>query len=265
MTNPVTFSTAVNTITRVNDLVDTYEPTSGWVLGETTIEWLSLPGILRTETNPRKLLDLDLYLAMPIREGNRYPRMRNYHGRYYFNSIGKQVWHESLLERDMLLALDYVGETVAIAAQPMKLTFDDGSVHFPDFLSLDADGGQTLYDVKPAARINEKYETQFAKTAAFCREAGYRYEVLTGLAAQKRTNLLFLRDYRAQKYRPSTEHRTILMNDTDPLMVCDAAYILSPDDLRLGHTHALHLLWHRALEFDISAPLTSATSVRNAA
>lgn len=260
MTNPNTAHSA----TIVSDLIDTYEPLDGWEADDTTVEWKSLPGRIRKAKSFEKLLDLELYTAMPIREGNRYPRMRNYHGRYYFNSIGKQVWHESLLERDILLALDYLGDTVAIAAQPLKLTFDDGTVHFPDFLSLDADSGQTLYDVKPAERINEKYEAQFAKTAAFCREAGFRYQVVTGVSAQTRENLLFLRDFRAQQYRPTVARKTALANDIDPLIVCDAAYILSPEDLRLGHTHVLHLLWHGALECDISVPLSSKTPVRNA-
>lgn len=128
-----------------------------------------------------RLLSAELYLAEPVRKGVAYPRQRNYHGYYWMASTGAHVWHESLHERDWLMWLDFAGDTVAVASQPMKLTGSDGVIRYPDFLALDARGVQTVYDVKPAARITTKVHTQFEWTRDLCQDIGWDYRVLAGL------------------------------------------------------------------------------------
>lgn len=245
-----------------NNPLSQHFPTADPAITCSRVEWITSLDKPRSAEAGTALLDAELYLAHAIREGARYPRMRNYHGRYYFSGVGKFVWHESLLERNMLMCLDFLGEHVAMAAQPMKLTFSDNTHHVPDFASLDVNGEQTIFDVKPASRLTPKYVAQFAKTAAFCQQAGFNYQVLTGSPAQQLENVRFLHAYRGIRYRPTVKSREHLEHAGRSLTVNDASLLLAPGNPRLGHTHVFHLLWHQELAIDLTAPLTTIQTVR---
>ena len=54
-----------------------------------------------------------------------------------------------------------------------------GRQHFPDFLGQFTDGSYGLFDVRPAALIDEQANVQFSETASVCASLGWRYQVLS--------------------------------------------------------------------------------------
>jgi len=209
-----------------------------------------------------RLLAEDIYTADPVRVGNAYPRQRNLHGWYWMASTGTHVWHESLLERNSLMRLDYSGDIVAIAAQPMMLTVGDGAIHFPDFLALDADGIQTVYDVKPLARINAKARAQFEWTRDVCAEVGWSYRVLTELSVQERVNLTWLAQFRQTPNHPGPDAEDEVLRALEPgWTVADAVAHMPAASTPRARSNVFHLLWSRALDCDLSQRLSDATPV----
>lgn len=49
------------------------------------------------------LLGEELYCAEPIRNGLEYPQRRKVHGLYWVGATQTHVWHESMLERSVLM------------------------------------------------------------------------------------------------------------------------------------------------------------------
>ena len=113
--------------------------------------WIAADGNSRDAIATPRLLGEELYLAKKIRTGNRYPKQRNYHGHNWFGNTQQQIWFESLFERHALLWLDHTRDIVAIASQPMTMTFGDGSEHTPDFIALLSDHSQMCTTSNPPA------------------------------------------------------------------------------------------------------------------
>ncbi|WP_157157601.1 TnsA-like heteromeric transposase endonuclease subunit [Diaminobutyricimonas sp. LJ205] len=227
-----------------------------------SLQWKSpVTGLRAKAASPALLLD-ELYLASPIRTGNRYPRQRNYHGHHYFAQTGALVEHESLLEATTLAWLDMHCDIVAIAAQPMKMTFADGSVHFPDFFALHGDYSQVVYDVKPKELITEKVQLQFAKTRALCARIGWEYEVHSELPNQVRVNLNWISAFKHHGYHPGAERTAQLTAAlTEPLPLKAAAELLQQARLPDARAALYHLVWNRELRLDLTQRLSDRTLI----
>ncbi|QEW04636.1 TnsA-like heteromeric transposase endonuclease subunit [Microbacterium lushaniae] len=210
-----------------------------------------------------QLLGQSLYTADAIRVGKAYPRQRNYHGYYWMASTGSHVWHESLLERDSLTWLDHTGDIVAVAAQPMMLTASDGTRHYPDFLALDASGVQTMYDVKPAARINESAKAQFEWTRHVCEAVGWNYKVLTERPDQERVNLAWLALFRQTPNHPGIEAEEEVLQAAAPgWTIQDAVDHMPAASTPAARSRVFHLLWTRSLLVDLGIHLRPSTPVQ---
>ncbi len=206
------------------------------------------------------LLSAELYLTEPVRQGAAYPRQKNYHGYYWMASTGAHVWHESLHERDWLMMLDFAGDIVALASQPMKLTDSDGITHYPDFLALDARGVQTIYDVKPAARINAKAHAQFEWTRDLCQDIGWDYHVLADIPVQERVNVTFLSQFRHPNNHPGAESEQELLAAAQPdWTINDATRQLPASSTALARRGLFHLMWTRAFTTDLNERLSGRT------
>lgn len=230
--------------------------------GAGTVRWLTASRIAREDVVSPRLLNAELYLARGIRRGHSYPRQRNYHGFYFFSQTQTHVWHESLLEADMLRLLDHSQEIVAIATQPMRLSFADGGEHVPDFIALHGNDRQVMYDVKALKYVNDKAREQFAKTEALCAQAGFGYEVLTGLPTLHMANLRWLSCFSHPLFHPdSTVTGQLLATLSTPQSVRAAAAVLGRGDLARGRSALYHLAWLRVVQFDIAARLGDHTLV----
>lgn len=224
-----------------------------------TADWIRDGVRAQASLSPR-LLGKELYFADEIRKGNHYPGQRNYHGWYWLSTTRAHVWHESLLERSALMRLDFVGEPVAAAAQPMELRVGDWT-HVPDLLVLHGDGTQTLIDVKPRSRV-ERHHEQFETTARVCEAVGWGYRVLSELEPQKEMNLRFLASYRLEHDGPSAPVRQAASAAYVPgWTFLDFALEVSRHTVRGADAQrmALALLWSRELTFNLGERLTHAT------
>jgi hypothetical protein len=216
----------------------------------------------RTEPAGATLLDEDIYLGAPVRTAHRYPRQRNYIGYYYFSRTGAHVWHESLLEASTLRWLDFRDDIVAIAAQPMIMTFDDDSWHVPDYMALHSDGRQVVYDVKPSSLINEKVALQFAKTRRLCAGVGWGYEVCTELPAQTTRNVKWLSNFKHPGYSPTREGAATLLAALEaPISVRKAVSHLGAPSIAHARSGIYHLAWSGILALDLNTHINDNTLI----
>ena len=227
-----------------------------------TVSWLDSQGNLQTQHPTPTLLSEDIYTAGKMRTGNRYRQQRNYHGLNWFANTAAHVWYESMFERQALLWLDFNKDIVAIAAQPMRMDFADGTYHFPDFLALHADHRQVVYDVKPLDLILSKAKAQFEKTSKLCKSVGWGYEVFAGIDKVTQDNLDWLSNFRQTYFSPPPAARLRLAEALagGTLTMGDAA-----DTLGLERTTRLpalyHLAWMGDILLDLTTPLSKSTLI----
>lgn len=223
-----------------------------WRRGKTATTALLTPDLLS-----RELWDVD-----PIREGTAYPRQRNYHGYYWMAATNNHVWHESLLERDWMMWLDFSSDVVGISSQPVMLTDSEGKPRYPDLLALDTRGIQTVYDVKPAARINDKVRAQFEWTRGVCEHVGWDYRVLTDIPKQYKVNLHWLSYFRHPGYGPrSIDTAEFLDMVTPSWTLGDAVDAMPAPSTARARSEVFHLLWTGALTCNMNARLSNRTPI----
>ncbi|MEU9044496.1 TnsA-like heteromeric transposase endonuclease subunit [Kitasatospora sp. NPDC048343] len=186
-------------------------------------------------------------------------------GLEYLVSTGRHHGFESFEEESLLLVADFAAGLTEALSQPFRLRFDTaaGSMeHIPDFLLLTG-AGPWLVDVRPAGRIRPEDALKFAASAEAALAAGWRYGVVTGW----RDNVLALVDVLSAGRRQLTDPLGL----QGELLGAASAGPLPFGELvercsvpAVARAHAVHLLWHRRLGVDVSAPLTDASLVRRA-
>ncbi|MGN6405928.1 TnsA-like heteromeric transposase endonuclease subunit [Sinomonas sp.] len=151
------------------------------------------------------LADLVVESASPVRLFFSWPGKRNYEGSWWSSTVRAHVGFESLLERDFLMRADHDSAVVGIASQPLALLWPRGTDgvrgHVPDFFLRLRDGGGRVVDVRHPDRIGPA-QRQFELTRRVCEEAGWGYEVFTGTAEPRASNLRWLSGYRQDRYAP---------------------------------------------------------------
>ncbi|MGW0673226.1 TnsA-like heteromeric transposase endonuclease subunit [Streptomyces sp. NPDC002746] len=103
-------------------------------------------------------------------------------GLAYMSTTGRLHGFESLAERRLLLALDFVGGVTEVLSQPFTLKFTTrrGTVrHTPDFLALSHETA-LLIDVRPADLIKPDDMVKFAAAQRAAGAAGWQYVVVGG-------------------------------------------------------------------------------------
>ena len=229
------------------------------------VGWTDAKDAVHAQVPSRSLLDAEIYNASPARVGNRYPGQRNYHGLNWFSNTGSQLWHESLTERSALLWLDFVNDIVAIAAQPMKMTFADGSIHYPDFIALHSDMRQVVYNVKPAKFITAAVQTQFDNASRICEMAGWTHEVVPTFDPVYIRNIEWLANYRQPHSTPDDTVRHQLLDSlVAPLPVGELAQRLTLAPRNTARTAVYNLAWYGDIQLDLTTPLSDQSLVRKA-
>jgi hypothetical protein len=231
----------------------------------TRVDWTDAHGTSHSQVAGRDLLDAKIYSARQARTGNRYPGQRNYHGLVWFANTGAQLWHESLTERSALLWLDFTHDIVAIATQPMQMSFPDGTHHFPDFLALHSDMRQVVYNVKPEGLINLKVQAQFDNTTKLCKAVGWTHRVIPTFEPAYIRNIEYLANHRQPHSTPSDALTTQLIEGLSvPLSLGAAAALLSRAPRNTARTAIYNLAWYGEVQLDLSTPLSDQTLVRKA-
>jgi hypothetical protein len=228
-----------------------------------TTEWKA--GTTKSIVPVRDLGNAPALLSVPVRRFSWRAGQRHRPGLEYMVSTGRQHGFESLAERRLLLALDFIGIVEEVLSQPFRLRFDrvDGKdAHIPDFLAL-MPGSAWLLDVRPAGRIEKEDEVRFAAAARAAATAGWRYAVVTGWRRQVMTGL----DALSARRRPMTDRLGLQAQLLDaigqqPQLFGDLVEQTAVP--AVARTHAVHLLWHRRLAMDLAQPFGDASWIYSA-
>ncbi|WP_256884453.1 TnsA-like heteromeric transposase endonuclease subunit [Arthrobacter sp. STN4] len=214
------------------------------------------------------LASLALEAALPVRAFFSWRGKRNYEGLWWSSTMRSHVGFESLLERDFLLSTDHDRDVVGVASQPFAFLWPRGTDgargHVPDFFVRLRDGTGRVIDVKPAGRVRSAGR-QFGLTREACEAAGWDYEVFTGLAEPRASNLRWLAGCRQDRFAPDGTTAAVLVDSFTPETslaggVRRAARMLGSDE-NIVRAHVFHLLFTGALAVDLDAPLTQDTPV----
>jgi len=167
-------------------------------------------------------------------------------------TTGTPLLLDSGLEYELARELDRDRDVTWIVAQPVLLTFADGSRHVPDLLSAHADGGVTIWDARPDERRDEKFLRTVELTRQVCSAVGWRYELYAGAETARRMNVLWLGTFR---HRPDWPHHTararLLARAESPVSVSE---LMALDD---GDGHLIATMWHLMWTGDLVIDLDS--------
>jgi hypothetical protein len=203
----------------------------------------------------RDLVSVPLLSSQPVRRFTWRARQRHRPGLECMVSTGRQHGFESLEERDLLRALDFV-RAREVLPQPFRLDFEHvggRAVHVPDFLAL-MHGGGWLFDVRPAGLVKDEDALKFAATREIAAAAGWRYSVVSGW----RPHVVGVLDALSARRRPRKDPLGL----HGELLAAAAGGTLQFGELveatqwpELARAEAIHLLWHRRLGVDLGEPL----------
>ncbi|MEE1843729.1 MULTISPECIES: TnsA-like heteromeric transposase endonuclease subunit [unclassified Streptomyces] len=205
------------------------------------------------------LADFPALASVPARGFTWRARQRHRPGLQYMVATGRMHGFESLAERRLLLALDFLGGVEEVLSQPFKLRFTtgDGSEdHTPDYLVL-LRGAAVLVDVRPGHLIKDEDLVKFAAAEQAAAAAGWRYVVVTGWRRHMVTGLDALSARRrAMSDRLGLEGELLELVAERPRRFVELVEGTSLP--AVARAHAVHLLWHRRLAVDLSQPLCDA-------
>nr|WP_024126403.1 TnsA-like heteromeric transposase endonuclease subunit [Streptomyces sp. F12]AHE39022.1 Hypothetical protein pFRL3_245 [Streptomyces sp. FR1]AHE40262.1 Hypothetical protein pFRL6_175 [Streptomyces sp. F12] len=214
----------------------------------------------------RNLAEVEVFRSQPVRPFTWRTGQWHRPGLEYLVSTDRHHGFESFEEELLLLVADFAADLVEALAQPFRLEFlaADGVLkHIPDFLLLTA-SGSWLVDIRPAERIRPEDEVKFAASAEAALAAGWNYSVVTGW----RQHIVRIVDSLSAGRRDlmdqlGVQEEMLQAAASGPLpfgeLVEQCSYPV------IARAHALHLLWHRRLGVDLSAPLADSSLVRLAA
>lgn len=209
---------------------------------------------------------LRLESSLPVRSFFSWPGKRNYEGSWWSSTTGSHVGFESLLERDFLMLADYDRDVVGIAFQPFAVLWPKGTDsargHVPDFFLRLRDGGGRVVDVRHPDHL-EAGDRQFSLTRALCDEAGWDYEVFSGMAEPAASNLRWFSGYRLHRYAPGSTLVPAIMEAVGSGVSLSAGVRRASRMLRLEpstvQAHLLHLAFIGVLEVSLNEPLSMET------
>lgn len=207
--------------------------------------------------NPVDLLDADA-----IRNSTWHRNSRARAGLHFMATTERVHWHESLFERDLLIALDFEEGLGALASQPFTLSWHDGQrlrSHTPDFAAA-IDGEMWIINVRPAPLVKPQLLENAAATRAMCALHGWREALVVGYAQPAHTVLKTIAAARrtADPYSLGEEMLDLLAEDGSlpfgDLVAATTAPVLARAVLQ-------RLIWDREVTIDLARLLTDETLV----
>jgi hypothetical protein len=200
--------------------------------------------------------------AAPVRSFRWAAGQRYFSGWWWSATTGRHVGHESWLERDQAMMLDFDPQVVAFSSQPFWLSWTDaGRIrrHAPDYFARLGDGTAAVIDVRADDQIPVKDAGVFEMTARACASVGWAYRRVGEADPVLAANVRWLAGYRhprcmnreqASRLREVFACPGALLAGAraagDPLAVLPVLY---------------HLLWTGVLVTDLAPALLGAESV----
>ncbi|MFD5728457.1 TnsA-like heteromeric transposase endonuclease subunit [Streptomyces sp. NPDC058368] len=210
----------------------------------------------------RDLAAVPVLSSKPVRTFTWRTKQNHRPGLEFLVSTGRMHGFESLEERAALLALDFM-TVIEVLPQPFTLSFEhvDGHAgHTPDFLAMMGDGSHWLLDVRPAGLIGVMDAVKFAASREVAAACGWRYSVIPGW----RPHVLPGMDALSAQRRPLTDPlgcQPALLTAAANGPVAFGELVEATRFPAVGRAHAVHLLWHRRLGFDLGRPLGDSSLV----
>lgn len=207
----------------------------------------------------RDLAGFPALVSAPVRGFTWRAGQRHRPGLQYMLATDRMHGFESLAERRVLLALDFVGDVEEVLSQPFRLRFTtvDGSEdHIPDFLVL-LPGAAVLIDVRPGHLVKDEDLVKFAAAEQAAAAAGWRYLVVAGWRRHVGTGL----DVLSARRRPMADCLGLQGELLELVAERPRRFGALVDATSLpavARAHAVHLLWHRCLAVDLTRPLGDA-------
>jgi hypothetical protein len=233
--------------------------------GYDRMEWLDADGVTHA------LRANDAVNAERVQPGARTRRpgkhqgQTSYQGHYWCAGSRQLVFHESMTEFAGAMLIDHLHDVVSLAAQPMLLTFEDGTPHYPDYLAVEADGTRRLIDVHPEATTTEADRHKFELTARLCERLGWKYTLIEELSEVVRWNLEMMARYHHPRFAPTEKVRARIRSLAADRPTFGALCLALETECPGEHIPALmHMMWRRELAFDLHLPVTEWTLVHPA-
>ena len=201
--------------------------------------------------------------ALQVREFSWNRGKRSFAGLWWFSTTSDHVGHESWLERDQVMTLDFDPDVVGLSSQPFRLSWEQGGEersHTPDYFARLRDGTGLVIDVRDDDQIQAEDAEAFAATARACESVGWEFRRAGALDAVRAANLRWLAGYRHPRCLDTGRADALLRTFSEPLPLLDGA-------MRVGDPIAVlptlyHLLWTHVLVADLdSAPLAASSVV----
>jgi len=199
----------------------------------------------------------------PARAPGKWQGQEAKQGHYWCAGTQQLVWHESMMEYTSMMLFDHLFDMVEVVAQPMMLAFAVGRHHVPDYLIDTAHGERIVLDAHDKDGTTEADAELFALTRRLCERVGWRYEVIDTITDIKRWNLEMMARYRHPRYAPDDILRARVLKLARSYKTFGELRraLVTP---RPGeHLPAVfHLMWNRALRFDLDRAFTDNTRLR---
>ncbi|MGV2900119.1 TnsA-like heteromeric transposase endonuclease subunit [Microbacterium sp. AGC62] len=224
------------------------------------IEWKDAKGRVHAvralnRTSVEKVTPVD-----PARPLMKWDGQRASQGYYWCAGSQSMVRHESMSEFTALMLLDHELDIIEAVAQPMLLTFPNGLFHTPDFLIRTAFGEAILVDVHDSARTSETDALKFELTRLLCERVGWRFELFDMFTDITRWSLEMMCRYHHPRYEPDASTRSRILSLATKHKTFGALRNSLRTDKPGEYLPAVfHLMWQRAIRFDIHAPFTDNT------
>ncbi|MCM3778802.1 TnsA-like heteromeric transposase endonuclease subunit [Microbacterium hydrocarbonoxydans] len=228
--------------------------------GYDRIEWLDAAGNKHAVRADNPITAAEVIPGERTRRPGKYRGQATYQGRYWCAGIEGHVFHESMAEFTGLMLIDHLYDIVQLFAQPLLLTFADGTFHYPDFLAIEADATRHLVDVHLQTLTTPAHELAFEQTRKLCERLGWRFTVIDQLDDIVRWNLEAMARYHHPRYLPTAQlEKQILRAAARTATFGELREALRTN--RPGeHMPAIYnMLWNRHLHIDITKPLTDLT------
>lgn len=227
------------------------------------IEWYDENGRVRAvrATDAQSVAVVDP--RHPARRFGKYKGQEAMQGHYWCAGTGTMVRHESMMEYTALMLCDHLFDIVNVRAQPMLLSFANGRFHTPDILIDTAQGERILVEVHDADMTSEEDAERYALTRSLCGRVGWRFELIDRITDLTRWSLEMMARYRHPRYAPDEATAAWILARAERHRTFGQLRkaLVTP---RPGeHLPAVfHLMWNRAIRFDLDRPFSEFTPLQ---
>ncbi|WNV74453.1 hypothetical protein [Geodermatophilus sp. DSM 44513] len=209
------------------------------------------------EVDPVDLIDAD-----PMRNSTWHAHSRARAGLHHMSSTDRLHWHESLFERELLVALDFDKGLDDVTSQPFTLTWHDGTAwkkHTPDFAAV-IHGEMWIINVRPAPLVKPQLLANAAATRAVCALRGWQEALVVGYAQPALTVLKTIGAARrtADPYTLG-DQMLDLLDQQGPTRFGDL--VAATEAPLLARAVLQRLIWDREATVDLNRLLTDETTV----